>query len=975
MLVCAPLIDLQAQVRCGFDEQNKPGFQQRQARFENWLQKKIATRKSLQYNRSRTQAVYQIPIVVHVIHNGEPVGVGRNIPDAQILSQIQVINDDFNRNNADASQTPPEFAAVAGSIDIEFVLAKQDPDGLPTNGIVRVQGSKSGYTGNETGLFKAQSYWPAENYLNIWVVNFSDSFLGLAQFPETDLQGVDPPFDRETDGVVVDYQAFGTGGFNLLSQFDKGRTATHEIGHFLGILHIFGNEGGCSTTDYVNDTPVQNERTRGCPSHPSMSCGHNKMFQNFMDYTDDRCLNLFTEGQTARMINVLENSPRRVSLLTSPALEEPVTFSVDLEVSEIIAPFDRSCGDGIVPRVELRNRGTTKITAARVQFMLNNVAVETKDFALDLDQFEKNVVEFASIDLTEPSTNLIAFELIQINGTTDEDVANNMISRSAQIVARIIPPSTQPFNSIPSDWQIINADNGTTWTNVAAGTGNRAMFIDFYNYQADSAVDLLASPYYQLSSTAGSLLKFDKAYATFPNVYYETLRVLVGTGCSTDPSLFTEIYRKSGTALATTSEKVNPFTPTASEWSSEILSLSAYAGQTIQLRFEATNGNGNNLFLDNVQVATGSFDDVNIISLLSPGPVICKNNPAPSIEIQNLGTAPITKLNFQVSVGTQQLPVQSFTGLQLASGASQQFSLDQLNLTEGNNTVSIAVANPDVSQDATPSNNTTTFNIVYNNSIEVVPHRQKFENGLGSWSVFANPGQEKWKQTTTNFGKSYVYEAFSNSIIGQESWLVSPVMDLSDITQGSLFFSTSYGKHPSASESLRVLVSTDCGEHYNNEVFIKTGSQLQNATSGTAWEPDLATHWTREYLSINDFAGLDQVRFAFVVRNESGNNLYLDDIEFFVQDDPDPPVISERWSVYSSEFSPTEFYITFKLEEKQDVRLVLYNTIGQVVIDNTLPDVLNQTYTVSLLGQTTGVYIARIVTNTERGSVKLFVGQ
>lgn len=978
LLTSISLVDLQAQVRCGFDEQNKlDAFrEERQERFEQWIQNKIVKRPRMEYNRSRTKALYQIPVVVHVIHNGEPVGVGRNISEAQILSQIEVLNEDFNRDNPDASQTPPEFQAVAGSIDIEFVLAKQDPDGLPTNGIVRVRGSKSGYTGNETALFKAQSYWPAENYLNIWVANFTDTFLGLAQFPETDLQGVDPPFDRETDGVVVDYQAFGRGNFNLLSQFNKGRTATHEIGHFLGVLHIFGNESGCTATDFVSDTPSQSERTRGCPSHPVTSCSHNKMFQNYMDYTDDPCLNLFTQGQIARMVTVLENSPRRESLLTSPGLQVPVLLSLDLEANAVVAPFDKSCGQGIVPRVELLNRGNTTVTSARIQLKLNNVVAETKDFILDLDQFEKTTVLFGTMNLSEPSTNDISFEILLTNGTTDGNTANNIVSRTSQVVARVTPPNLQPFNALPSDWAVVNSDNGTTWANRAAGTGNRAMFIDFYDYQADSAVDLLVSPYYNLSPTDISILQFDRAYVTFPGVYYETLRVLIGTGCSTDPSLFTEIYRKTGTDLATANERPTEFVPsTSSDWETDVIPLASYAGQNIQLIFEATNGNGNNLFLDNVQITTGSFRDVGIAAVLSPGPVICVKEPSPVIDIQNLGTGIVDKINFQVSLGSQSLGVQTFTGLQLESGASRQLTLNKLNLNTGDNTVTITIADPDATEDKTPANNSTIFNLVYNTANDAPPLRQQFENGLNGWTVFANPGQDKWQSVNTNFGRSYVYKAFSNNVIGQESWLVSPVLDLSGLTQGSMFFATSYGKHPAASESLRILVSTDCGIHYNNEIFNKAGTQLQNAVSSIEWEPGTASQWTNEYLSINDFAGNDQVRFAFVVRNESGNNLYLDNIEFFVQDDPDPPQIEQPWYVYSSEFSPTDFYITFKLEEKQDVRLVLYNTVGQIVFDNLLSDVLNQTYNVSLYGQSPGIYIARVVTNTGQGSSKLFIGR
>jgi hypothetical protein len=260
-----------------------------------------------------------IPVVVHVLHFGEAVGVGNNISDAQVQSQITVLNDDFRRNNWDAVNTPAAFAGVAADARIEFRLTCVDPNGNPTNGIHRVQTATNPFTvqfsGNSineqaTGIkFTAQGgtdAWPTDRYLNIWVCNIAPNpgpgggqLTGYGQFP------ADYASKPNTDGIVVLNTAFGTvGNVNFLT--DLGRTATHEVGHWLDLFHIWGDDGGaCGGTDNCNDTPNQaGANQSNCPGFPNISCGNNPngdMFMNYMDYTLDFCKNIFTQDQVNRM--------------------------------------------------------------------------------------------------------------------------------------------------------------------------------------------------------------------------------------------------------------------------------------------------------------------------------------------------------------------------------------------------------------------------------------------------------------------------------------------------------------------------------------------------------------------------------------------------------------------------------------------------------------------------------------------------
>ena len=242
----------------------------------------------------RFPGVAYIPVVVHVVHNT----AAQNISDAQITSQIDVLNRDFRATNPDVSIVPPAFAPLIADSRVEFFLATTDPAGNPTTGITRTQTSVTSFGGDDkvkraaTGGVDA---WPADEYLNIWVCQLSGGLLGYAQFPGG---------PAATDGVVCTHSGFGLGG-TATAPFHLGRTATHEVGHYLNLFHIWGDDGsGCGGTDEVADTPNAAGPNFGVPTFPHVTCSngpHGDLFYDFMDYTDDRGMVMFTAGQAARM--------------------------------------------------------------------------------------------------------------------------------------------------------------------------------------------------------------------------------------------------------------------------------------------------------------------------------------------------------------------------------------------------------------------------------------------------------------------------------------------------------------------------------------------------------------------------------------------------------------------------------------------------------------------------------------------------
>ena len=256
-----------------------------------------------------TRAVVTIPVVVHIVYSS----AAENVSDALVLNQIKTLNDDFRRLNADKTNTPSVFSALAADVEVNFCLAQSDVKGTSTTGIMRYAASLPTTTGWGTSdaVKKPTSGgvapWDATKYLNIWVCKIGGGVLGYAQFPGG---------PTATDGVVIDYKYVGTSSAN--APYNLGRTATHEVGHWLNLRHIWG-DAACGN-DLVTDTPTQSTSNYGCPTFPHTTCSNGAngdMFMNYMDYTDDACMNMFSAGQKVRMQALFSTGGQRASLLTS----------------------------------------------------------------------------------------------------------------------------------------------------------------------------------------------------------------------------------------------------------------------------------------------------------------------------------------------------------------------------------------------------------------------------------------------------------------------------------------------------------------------------------------------------------------------------------------------------------------------------------------------------------------------------------
>ena len=329
--------------RCGTVEyervlqQRNPNRLRQLNELNRQLQQAEANRMFLR--QADDQTIYRIPVVVHVVHNtasGEIGGIANgNISDEQIASQIQVLNEDYRRQpGTNGFNTNP----VGADARIEFFLATKDPTGQPTTGITRhYYANKASFdVFNDDVLLSQIAYWPSDRYLNIWVTKVENKYLGYTQFPTMadTLSGLPANANEFVDGSIIDYKYFGRQiGTVRNSTYCCGRTVTHEIGHWLGLLHTWG-DAVCGN-DYVADTPPAegSNQTVNCKEIFSTCSGRRtrNMIENFMDYSPDLCMNVFTQGQVNRMRTVLALSPRRFRLVqaaTTP-LDETESLTIN----------------------------------------------------------------------------------------------------------------------------------------------------------------------------------------------------------------------------------------------------------------------------------------------------------------------------------------------------------------------------------------------------------------------------------------------------------------------------------------------------------------------------------------------------------------------------------------------------------------------------------------------------------------------
>ncbi len=570
---------------------------------------------------------YVIPVIVHVLHTGQPVGTSPNIPATQVQSQIRVINEDFNRTNANATTYwGTRGAGIPGGIT--FKLATVDPTGAPLAeaGVDRqVIATQAGYDkAYIDGTIKPATSWDPTRYLNLWTISnptttSPGTLLGYAQFPVfppgPSLPGLGFGGAGNTDGVVVNVLSFGTNftatganagtGFNLFT-FARGRTLTHELGHFFGLRHIWG-DGTCAD-DFCADTPTHEaaNQNQPCYTHPKANtCSPavtDEMFENYMDYTGDECMSIFTNDQVGRMVIALENGTRRSTLLTS-TVANPVGA---------IANFSPSITSGCAPfSVNFTDNSTIPSGGPITSWIWNfdNTSIGGAFPSTFTGQNPPAVIFSGNGSYT------VRLTVTNSVGSTSKNVTIN----SSGTLILSSTPIVQDFETIttfsgaaPLSYKAIStgSDNWqpSAITGQAASAKSAAIGLNSIGTQQLR----LNTPSINIGAGTTASLQFWVAYSkqtTAPTTDFAILAVEYSEDCGATYNS-TQLYLKSNITLETVPSIAGfgGFTPTASQWRQETIDITSLIGRgNVRFSFKATTSSVNAgifIFLDNITLST-----------------------------------------------------------------------------------------------------------------------------------------------------------------------------------------------------------------------------------------------------------------------------------------------------------------------------------------------------------------------------------
>ncbi|MDN3656247.1 choice-of-anchor J domain-containing protein [Ferruginibacter paludis] len=869
-----------------------------------------------------------IPVIFHVVLP-DPY----KVTDGVIQSQIAELNRDYAGINADSSNATNFYPVRGHSSIIRFVLARQTPNGGLSNGIDRVKSNTASNATLLTDPIKRSALggadaWDVASYLNIWIGSdvSGKNILGYAQFPESG--------SALDDGVFCNARSFGVSSCNI-NVYNKGRTLCHEIGHYLGLFHIWGDENGCSgddfrsletagsvtvlpadlfntteqanTTNDIGDTPNQGTSTSGCltgiQADICTSPTTGKMYQNYMDYTYDNCYSMFTQKQVERMEWVLLNA--RGGLTTSSGGIAPTginkrdampteTVNPGVETSgcsTIVNPSFLNCPGSIIPKVRILNNGSDSITSLKVGLLVNGVAKPSVTVTIPspgLAFGATTIVTFPSLAVTT-GNYVLKFYTFNVNGLAADQVpSNDTVTTALQVSNGVTLPASEDFEVLPfpaATWSLYNPDGDASWTRFSPGNNSAgAMFIDNFSKNNIGLKDELRTPKFLVSTTDSVIISFDLAHKNYPGTK-DQLSVLVSNNCGTS---WTTVYSKSGDNLSTAgSTTLRYSTPIASDWKAQKITIGGALLSTgnIIIAFQNKGDYGNNIFIDNILIYKQKKLDITASAILSPADPECSFTVAsPQAEVSNNGVQAVTGFKVGYSLNNAAPVYQSFTQT-ILPGTSATVTLNPLTAAIGLNNIKVFTANP-ISASASGDENTLNDTISKKftiNAIVASPLAEDFEKKAFApfnWQVINPDSAATWSRKSPGYksGFSAFMDNFSNNLTGATDILQSPTINVTGADSVIISFDLAHKNYDGANDQLKVKVSRDCGSSFVT-VFDKSGSGLATAgSSASAYINPVEDDWKTQRIVLDNSFATSNIIVAFENTSDYGNNIFIDNI-------------------------------------------------------------------------------------------------
>ena len=648
VLFLSTLLGLKGQHSCGTDEYYaqavaaNPAIKLLEKQFNDEA-KRVASAPS---NRA---TVFTIPVVFHVIHTN---GID-NISKEQILDQLRILNADFSYTNANKSKIRSAFTAVAADCQIKFVLASIDPNGNCTDGINRVYSTLGTEVSQTTEEVKQLVQWNYQKYLNIWVVNSiktsgAGTILGYAQFPWMP--------SKSRDGIVIRHDRVGSIG--TAAQSDSGRTLTHELGHWLGLYHTF--QDGCNGGDDISDTPpvASTFTNANCPTNGN-SCSNDNpdlpdMWENYMDYSDGKCMAMFTLGQKSRMHAYLSSSPRNANVSASNLIATGITLSSGVPIANFTASKRIVCAGAPVTFYDISCKS----------------AVTARSWTLPGSSIPSSTDKQPVVVYQTPGTYKVT--LVVQNGSGSNTKAVDSYIQVVSPNNGINPNFEEGFETNDLEARGFVSVSQSKWTVVsnASFTGSRSLKAPITTSTALGENFSFVLPPVNVSilrnAVPGPKFTFRVAYApaTDPATNEtEVLRVYASTDCGNS---FVQILERTGTGLAYSGAPVtNNFTPTgSSQWKligvTSLAQLNLDTSKNLIFRIDVISAKGNPVYIDNINIS--SFNSGILAPEESFASVDLYPNPASTVAHLNLITTEVNRTQISLIDQTGRVVSNIYTG-------------------------------------------------------------------------------------------------------------------------------------------------------------------------------------------------------------------------------------------------------------------------------------------------------------------------